>query len=133
MYYSSNKGHLLEFQQLIYPKGACPGNGTLGHHRGVLHQTTSLDPLERLAGSTFSFGGVHRYIKRLSTAIKAFMEREYPDFGGKGLTIVPHVPSPHEGITWDDLTKHFVSERIGGLIQGQKKNLKIYTMLIFLR
>ena len=120
-YNSSNKGHLLEFQRLIYPQGACPGNGTLGRHRGVLHQTTSLDPLERLAfaGSTFSFGGVHRYIKRLSTAIKAFMDREYPDFSGKGLTIVPHVPSPQEGITWDDLTKHFVSERIGGLIQGQ--------------
>ena len=120
MYNSSNKGRLLEFQQLIYPQGACPGKGTLGCHRGVLHQTTSIDPLERLtsAGSTFSVGAVHRYIKRLSTAIKAFMVREYPDFSGKGLTIVPHVPSPQEEITWDDLTKHFVSERIGGVIQG---------------
>ena len=102
-----------------FPQGACPGNGALGRHPGVLHQTTSIDPLERLAGSTFSFGGAHRYIQRLSTAIKAFMDREYPDFGDKGLTIVPHLPSPQEGITWDDLTKHFVSERIGGLLQGQ--------------
>ena len=91
---------------LIFSQGACPGNGILGHHPGVLHQTTTLDPLERLAfaGSTFTFGGAHRFIKLLSTAIKAFMDREYPDFGGKGLTIVPHLPSPQEGITWDDLT-----------------------------
>jgi len=99
--------------------GGCPGDGILGHQRGVLHQTISLDPLERLfAGSTYTFGGAQRYINCLTTAIMAFIGREYPDVGGKGLLMVPHLPSPQEGITWDDLTKHFVAQRHGGLIQG---------------
>ena len=111
---TTSQEHNISFQ------GGCPGDGILGHQRGVLHQTISLDPLERLfAGSTYTFGGAQRYINCLTTAIKAFIGREYPDVGGKGLLMVPHLPSPQEGITWDDLTKHFVAQRHGGLIQGQ--------------
>ena len=109
---TTSQEHNISFQ------GGCPGDGILGHQRGVLHQTIK-DPLERLfAGSTYTFGGAQRYINCLTTAIKAFIGREYPGVGGKGLLMVPHLPRPQEGITWDDLTKHFVKERIGGVIQG---------------
>ena len=100
-------------------QGICPGAGRLGPQVGVLHNNTSLDPLERLfAGSTFAFGGAQRYIMCLSTAITAFMDREYPSVRSGGLTIVPHLPSPQEGISWDDLTKHYIAEKHGGIIQG---------------
>ena len=101
-------------------QGGCPGVGKLGFQSGVLHANTSLDPLERLsAGSTYTFGGVQRYITSIATAIQAFTDREYPDVGGKGLTIVPELPSPQDGITWEDLSKHCVGQRHGGLVQGQ--------------
>ena len=100
-------------------QGGCPGAGKLGFQSGALHANTSVDPLERLfAGSTYSFGGVQRYITSIATAIQAFVDREYPDVGGEGLTIVPHLPTPQDGITWDDLSKHCVAERHGGLVQG---------------
>ena len=101
-------------------QGGCPGVGKLGFQSGVLHANTSLDPLERLsAGSTYTLGGVQRYITSIATAIQAFIDREYPDVGRKGLTIVPELPSPQDGITWDDLSKHCVAQRHGGLVQGQ--------------
>ena len=101
-------------------QGGCPGAGKLGFQSGVLHANTSLDPLERLsAGSTYTFGGVQRYITSMATAIKAFTDREYPNVGGEGLTIVPDLPSPQDGITWEDVSKHCVAERHGGLVQGQ--------------
>ena len=100
-------------------QGGCPAAGKLGFQSGVLHANTSVDPLERLsAGSTYSFGGVQRYITSIATAIQAFVDREYPDVGGEGLTIVPHLPTPQDGITWDDLSKHCVAEKHGGLVQG---------------
>ena len=101
-------------------QGGCPGAGKLGFQSGVLHANTSLDPLERLSsGSTYSFGGVQRYITSMATAIRAFTDREYPNIGGTGLTIVPDLPSPQDGITWEDVSKHCVAERHGGLVQGQ--------------
>ena len=111
----ANPSHIIH---LSY-QGRCPGAGTLGFQSGVLHANTSVDPLESLsAGSTYSFGGVQRYITSIATAIQAFVDREYPDVGGEGLTIVPHLPTPQDGITWDDLSKHCVAERHGGLVQG---------------
>ena len=101
-------------------QGGCPGAGKLGFQSGALHANTSLDPLERLsAGSTYTFGGVQRYITSMATAIKAFTDREYPDVGGEGLTIVPDLPSPQDGITWEDVSKHCVAGRHGGLVKGQ--------------
>ena len=111
---NSPTSHLLLYQ------GRCPGAGKLGFQTGVLHANTSLDPLERLsAGSTYTVGGVQRYITSIATAIKAFIDREYPDVGGLGLTRVPDLPSPEDGITWEDLSKHCINERHGGLLQGQ--------------
>ena len=100
-------------------QGGCPASGKLGFQSGVLHTNNSLDPLERLsAGSSYTFGGVQRYITSIATAIQAFTDREYPDVGGRGLKIVPDLPSPQDGITWEDLSKHCVEERHGGLVQG---------------
>ena len=100
-------------------QGGCPGAGKLGVQSGVLHANTSLDPLERLsAGSTYTFGGVQRYITSIATAIQAFTDREYPDVGGKGLKIVPDLPSPQDGITWEELSKHCIGMKHGGLVQG---------------
>ena len=93
--------------------------GKLGYQSGVLH-ASGVDPLERLFGdSTYTFGGVQRYITSIATAIQAFTDREYPDVGGKGLAIVRDLPSPQDGITWEDLSKHCIEERHGGLVQGQ--------------
>ena len=79
-----------------------------------------MDPLERLfPGSTYTFGGSQRYTTSIATAIQAFTDREYPDVGGKGLKIVPDLPRPQDGITWEDLSKHCVTERHGGLVQGK--------------
>ena len=100
-------------------QGGCPGAGKLGFQSGALHANTSLDPLEMLSvGSTYSFGGVQRYITSIATAIQAFTDREYPNVG-EGLTIVPDLPSAQDGITWEDVSKHCVAERHGGLVQGQ--------------
>ena len=101
-------------------QGGCPGEDKLGFQSGALHANSSLDPLERLsAGSTYTFGGVHRYITSFAKAINAFIDREYPDVGGKGLRIVPDLPSPKEGITCEDLSKHCIAERHGALVQCQ--------------
>ena len=54
----------------------------------------------------------------MATAIQAFTDREYPDVGGEILTIVPDLPSPQDGITWEDVSKHCVPDRRGGLVQG---------------
>ena len=79
-----------------------------------------MDPLERLfPGSTYTFGGSQRYTTSIAKAIQAFTDREYPDVGGKGLKIVPDLPRPQDGITWEDLSKHCVTERHGGLVQGK--------------
>ena len=101
-------------------QGGCPAAGKLGFQSGALHTNIwSLDPLERLfAGSTYTFGGVQRYITSMATAIQAFTDREYPNVGEKGLKIVPDLPSPHDRITWDDLSKHCVAERHGALLQS---------------
>ena len=102
-------------------QGDCPGAGTLGFQSGVLHDANNnLDPLERLsAGSTYTFGGAQRFITSIDSAIQVFTDREYPDVGGEGLTIVPHLPTPQDGITWEDLSKHCVADKLGGLVQGQ--------------
>merc|ERR1719458_1248663 len=54
----------------------------------------------------------------MATAIRAFTDREYPDVGGEGLKIVPDLPSPQDGITWEDLSKHCVAQRHGALARG---------------
>ena len=101
-------------------QGRCPGAGKLGFQSGILHANTSLDPLQRLfTGSSYTFGGVQRYDTSMATAIRLFTEREYPDVGGKGLKIVPDLPRPQDGITWEDVSKHCVAEKHGGLVQGQ--------------
>ena len=101
-------------------QGICPGEGRLGPQVGVLHNNTSLDPLERaFNGSNFALGGV-RLIKSLSVAIKEFTDREYPDVGGTGLKIKPDLPSPQEGITWEDLSRHCITQRQGGLVQESR-------------
>ena len=102
-------------------QGDCPGAGILGFQSGVLHDAnTSVDPLERLfPGSTYTFGGSQRFTTSIGKAIQAFTDREYPDVGGKGLKIVPDLPRPQDGITWEDLSKHCVTERHGGLVQGK--------------
>ena len=101
----------------------CPGAGRLGPQVGVLHNNTSLDPLElAFNGSNFALGGAQRYIKSLSVAIKEFTKREYPDVGGEGLKIKPDLPSPHEGITWEDLSKYCTTQIQGGLVQGSRNN-----------
>ena len=103
-------------------QGECPGAGKLGSQPGVLHDAnTSVDPLERLSpGSTYTFGGSQRYTTSIGTAIQAFTDREYPDVGGKGLTIVPDLPRPQDGITWEDVSKHWVGDasRHGVFVQG---------------
>ena len=82
-----------------------------------------MDPLERLfPGSTYTFGGSQRYTTSIGTAIQAFTDREYPDVGGKGLKIVPDLPRPQDGITWEDMSKHCFAEKHGGLVQGKSQN-----------
>ena len=100
----------------------CPGDGRLGPQPSAFHRTSE-DPLERmLKGSTYTFGGASRYIKSLETAIDAFIHREYPYLvnvmGQRGLKIVPSLPSADTDITWEELSKHCISERHGGLLQG---------------
>ena len=97
----------------------CPGVGKLGLYPGALHGGTASDPLETLfAGSSYTLGGAQRYITSLSKAINGFMQREYPDFG-PGLTIIPNLPSPQANISWEDLSKHFISCRHGALVPGK--------------
>ena len=107
-------------------QGVCPGDGVLGPQPSAFH-TTNEDPLERmLRGSTSTFGCASRYINSLETAIDAFIHREYPYLqnvsGQQGLQIVPALPSADTDITWDESSKHCVSERHGGLLQGSLTN-----------
>ena len=94
----------------------------LGPQPNAFYKTNE-DPLERmLKGSTYTVGGASRYINSLGTAIAAFIHREYPYLdhvmGQRGLRIVPSLPSAGTGITWEELSKHCISERHGGLLQG---------------
>ena len=92
----------------------------LGPQAGALHLGTTIDPLERLlGGSTYTLGGAARYITSLSTAITAFIKRAYPTAGGKGLLVVPGLPSTTEDITWDEVTRHSIHQRHGGLLIGR--------------
>merc|ERR1719167_1835680 len=77
-------------------RGDCPGAGILGFLPGVLHNAiVCVDPLERLFDkSTYTFGGVQRYKDSIEKAIQAFIDREYPDVGGRGLKVVPDLPRP---------------------------------------
>ena len=111
-------------------QGDSPRAGKLAFQSGVLHDAnTSVDPLERLfPGSTYTFGGSQRYTTSIATAIQAFTDREYPDVGGKGLKIVPDLPRPQDGITWEDLSKHCVAEKHGGLVQGRCQNSKPFRL-----
>ena len=91
----------------------------LGPQAGALHLGTTADPLERLlGGSTYSMGGASRYITSLFTAITTFIQRAYPEAGGHGLLVVPVLPSTTQDITWDEVTRHAVQERHGGLLAG---------------
>ena len=91
----------------------------LGPQAGALHLGTTTDPLERLlGGSTYSLGGAARYLSSLTTAITTFIQRAYPKAGEKGLVVVPGVPSTTEDITWEEVTRHMVKERHGGLLAG---------------
>ena len=88
-----------------------------------------MDPLERLfPGSTYTFGGSQRYTTSIANAIQAFIDREYPDVGGKGLKIVPDLPRPQDGITWEDVSKLWVAEKHGGLVQGRCQNSKPFRL-----
>ena len=103
-------------------QGVCPGDGVLGPQPSAFYKTNE-DPLERmLRGSTFTFGGASRYINSLETAIDAFIHREYPYLQDvskqQGLAIVPSLPSADTDITWEELSKHCISQRHGGLLQG---------------
>ena len=94
----------------------------LGPQQNAFYKTNE-DPLERmLKGSTYTFGGASRYINSLETAIDAFIHREYPYLenanGQQGLRIVPSLPDADADITWEELSKHCISERHGGLLQG---------------
>ena len=94
----------------------------LGPQPNAFYKTNE-DPLERmLKGSTYTIGGASRYINSLETAIDAFIHREYPYLehvmGQRGLRIVPSLPSAGPDITWEELSKHCISERHGGLLQG---------------
>ena len=85
--------------------------------------TTSKDPLERtLRGSTFTMGA-DRYTKSLDNAIDAFVHREYPYLVDptkqQGLQIVPSLPTADGDISVEELTRHCISERLGGLLEGQ--------------
>lgn len=101
-------------------QGDCPGAGILGFLPGVLHNAiVCVDPLERLFDkSTYTFGGVQRYKDSIEKAIQAFIDREYPDVGGRGLKVVPDLPRPRDDITWEDVSKHWIAERHGGLLQS---------------
>ena len=105
---------------ISFIQGICPGAGRLGPQVGVLHNNISLDPLERaFNGSSFALGGA-QLIKSLSVAIKDFTDREYPDVGGEGLKIKPDLPSPQEGITWEDLSRYCITQTQGGLVHGSR-------------
>ena len=85
--------------------------------------TTSEDPLERtLRGSTYTMGA-DRYTKSLDNAIDAFVHREYPYLANptkqQGLQIVPSLPTADGDISVEELTRHCISERLGGLLEGQ--------------
>ena len=102
------------------PQARCPGAGVLGPQSGALHQGTTTNPLERLlATSTYNLGGAARYITSLSTAITAFIKRAYPTAGDKGLLVVPGLPSTTDDITWDEVTRHSIHQRHGGLLKGR--------------
>ena len=86
--------------------------------------TTSKDPLERtLRGSTFTMGA-DRYTKSLDNAIDAFVHREYPYLVDptkqQGLQIVPSLPTADGDISVEELTRHCISERLGGLLEGKR-------------
>ena len=103
-------------------QGVCPGDGVLGPQPSAFYKTNE-DPLERmLNGSTYTFGGASRYINSLEKAMDAFIHREYPYLkrvrGQRGLAIVPSLPSADTDITWEELSKHCISQRHGGLLQG---------------
>ena len=100
----------------------------LGPQAGALHLGTTTDPLERLlGGSTYSLGGAARYISSLITAITTFIQRAYPKAGEKGLVVVPGVPSTTEDITWEEVTRHMVKEKHGGLLAG-KRHLTLHVV-----
>ena len=101
-------------------QGRCPGAGVLGPQSGALHLGNITDPLERLLGtSTYTLGGAARYITCLSTAITTFIQRAYPTAGGKGLLVVPVLPSTTDDITLDEVTRHSINQRHGGLLIGR--------------
>ena len=101
-------------------QGGCPGADVLGIQSDCLFQDSGQDPLERLlAGSTYTNGGSARYINTLKMAIRAFIDREHPDVGEKGLKVVPSLPTGQEGITWEELSLHCIKERLGGVIFGK--------------
>ena len=102
------------------PQTRCPGAGVLGPQAGALHLGTTTDPLERLLGtSTYTLGGAARYVTSLSTAITTFIQRTYPTAGGKGMLVVPVLPSTTDSITWDEVTRHSIHQRHGGLLIGR--------------
>ena len=111
---------LIKILYFLLSQGGCPGAGILGFLSGVLHDAkTRVDPLERLFDrSTYTFGGVQRFKDSIENAIQAFIDREYPDVGGRGLKIVPDLSRPRDGITWEDLSKYCIAEKHGGLLQS---------------
>ena len=52
-----------------------------------------------VTGSTYTFGGLNRYVMKLNEAIKEFIEQEYPNVVQHGLTIVPIFPNVEGNIT----------------------------------
>ena len=103
----------------ICSQARCPGAGVLGPQAGALYLGNTTDPLEQLFGtSTYTLGGAARYITSLSTAITAFIQRAYPTAGDKGLLVVPSLPSTTDDITWDEVTRHSIHQRHGGLLAG---------------
>ena len=100
----------------------------LGPQAGVLHLGITTDPLERLVGgSTYAVGGAARYLTSLIAAIRIFIQRVYPKAGEEGLLVVPLLPGTTEDITWEEVTRHMVKERHGGILAG-KRHLSLHVV-----
>ena len=68
--------------------------------------------------------GADRFTKSLDNAIDAFVHREYPYLVDptkqQVQQIVPSLPTADGDISLEELTRHCISERLGGLLEGKR-------------